>query len=415
MKMARRLGLFVALAFLTTACGTKAEPEVPASQEQEQADVQTDPEGGKAAEPKAQAEGNAPGSGAGNGGEQDPDTPVSSDGQGGGGAPAPGKSPSAGGDRVSPPNPGTGGGGIPEPAPVPAAPEAKKDGSIRLAVTHHFGSSRPFDQQVFFANGQSLLDVMHEHLEIETAYGGTFVNGINGTTSGYTDKSIFTRKKRDWFFYQNGSVGSVGADSVAVRNGDDIWWDFHDWSGDGSNGTPAVIGSYPHPFTTGYNGATPGTVIYYGGAHGEDANRLAQGLQAQGAANVRTAPYDDGRVANAATNVIVLGTWNEVGSQPAVAQLFSGLPRTGLYASYADGSFHALTHNAKQGSAAGKGLIAATGQGSGDTTPVWLVLGATEEALDSAVNVMVSQPGKLRGKVGAVLNGQDLLGVPVAP
>jgi len=279
-----------------------------------------------------------------------------------------------------------------------------------MYVTHHFGSSSVFNQQVG-ATG-NLLDVMMNHLEVETAYGGTFVNGINGTSSAYTNKSIFTRKKRDWFYYHNGSIGAVAADAIQPRPGDMVWWDYHDWSGEGGN-TPTVIGTYPHPFTTGYGGATPGTVIYYGGAHASDAERLAQALRNFGAGNVRTAPYNDAAANNPSTNAIVLGTWSEVGSQPAVQEAFGDATKTGVFARYADGTFKGMDTKGNESSAVGKGAILSYGNGSGDTTPLWLVVGTDEAALDAALDVMIQEPGKLRGKSGAVLNGRTVLGVPV--
>jgi hypothetical protein len=283
-----------------------------------------------------------------------------------------------------------------------------------LKVTHQFGSSVVFARSVGFAADQTLMDVMREHLEVETAYGGGFVNEIAGTKSAYTGKSIFTRKKRDWFYYVNGSVGAVAADSYRLHGGDSVWWDYHDWSGEGSN-APCVVGSYPHPFTTGYDGAIHGTVIYYSGDHAADAERLADGLRSLGAERVSTAAYDDGGVLQAASNVIVLGTWAELGDKAAMQQLMENPTRTGLYARFEDGAFSMLTYQGKPTGRSGQAAILATGDGNGDTSPIWLVLGATEEGLDQAIDVMVGSPQQLQNKLGVVLEGGTAVGVPVSP
>ncbi|KEO84506.1 DUF4430 domain-containing protein [Tumebacillus flagellatus] len=287
-------------------------------------------------------------------------------------------------------------------------------GQYELSVTEYFGSNTVFDQPVAMSSEQTLLDTMRDHLDVETAYGGSFVNGINGTKSGYTNKSIFTRKKRDWFYYVNGTVAQVGADAVKPKAGDSVWWDYHDWAGDGSS-TPCVVASYPHPFTTGYNGAQPGTTIYYSGNHASDADRLANALRGFGAGNVQTAAYADGNVAHPSQNVIVLGTWSELGNQAAVQTLFGSPTHTGLYAKFSANSVQLLTYQGKSTDQTGQAAILAAGSNGGaSTTPTWLVIGATEAGLDQAIDIMTTSPGKLHGKIGVVVNSGNALAVPVA-
>jgi hypothetical protein len=327
----------------------------------------------------------------------------------GSGTSSSGGSSSTGGGNGGNASSGGSGGSTPAPAPV----TKPKAGEIQMTVTEYFGSSNVFDKSVGFSSGESLMDVMRDHLTIDTAYGGGFVNSINGTKSGYTDKSIFTRKKRDWFYYINGSVASVGADSYEQHAGDNVWWDYHDWSGSGSN-SPCVVGEYPHPFTSGYGGAQPGTVVYYSGSHAGEANRIAQSLKAQGAGNVSTAVYSDSAVKSPSTNEVVVGTWSELGNQVAMQSMFHSPTSSGLYASFADGAVTMLNYQGKSAGRTGQAAILATGSGSGDTTPTWLVIGATDSGLEQAVNTLVNSPSKLRNKVGVVLSGGDAIEVPVA-
>ena len=413
MKIAKSLGLFVALALLGMGCGKGAAPAPEGGTDR--ADVQAvEDDQGKEAKPNAQEN------------EAQTQVPAPADGktEGQPAPPAAGKGGDNGTVAQGGANTATAGGGSAAPAGKPAdkaaaapaatpAPAPKPQGQLLLSVTHNFGSSNVFNRNVAVGDGQSLIDLMREHLDVETAYGGGFVNSINGTKSAYTDKSVFTRKKIDWFYYNNGSVGAVGADALQPKPGDTIWWDYHAWSGQGTS-TPCVIGAYPHPFTTGYNGATPGTVIYYSGQHADDANRLAQGLRNQGAGNVSTAAYQDGSILHSTKNVIVLGTWSELSGQSAMGEVFGDPVRTGAYAKFDGSTVTALNYTGKSGGRTGQGAILATGQGSGDASPTWLVLGATEAGLDAAIDVMVSAPGKLKGKIGVVLDGSEAIGVPVA-
>lgn len=437
MKIAKGLGLFVALALLGTGCGKGAAPAPEGGTDRADVQAVEDDQGKKEAEPNAQenaekdtaekpadsaakTDGKTEGKQTEGKGATDADTAA----KGGTNADSAGKAADGGANSSAGSAGGSAGGtggSAPavKPAQKPAAkpatpPVSQPQGQLLLSVTHNFGVTSVFNKSVAVGKDQSLIDLMHDHLDVETAYGGGFVNGINGTKSAYTDKSVFTRKKIDWFYYSNGSVGSVGGDALQPKPGDSIWWDYHAWSGQGTS-IPCVVGAYPHPFTTGYNGATPGTVIYYSGAHAEDANRLAQGLRNQGAGNVTTAAYADGSILNSAKNVIVLGTWLELSGQNTISDLFADPARTGLYAMFEGETVTALTHNGKSAEQTGQGAILATGQGSGDTSPTWLVVGGTEAGLDAAVDTMVSSPGKLKGKIGVVLSGGHAIGVPVAP
>lgn len=421
MNKAKGLGLFVLLAFLGTACGkTSSEPPKPdvlpqqvvqapaVDDKQQEVEPKSQEKSTEAGENKPANDANAgaksgtgdqaaAGSKSGNTGAS---TAPANNGSSTGGTKANGSgTPSAGGSSA----PANGSGGTANSANA---------GKFDLSVTEYFGSNSVYAESLAFSKEQSLLDVMRDHLDVETAYGGSFVNAINGTKSGYTSKSIFTRKKRDWFYYVNGSIAPVGADSVKLAAGDSVWWDYHDWAGDGSS-TPNVVASYPHPFTTGYNGVQPGTTIYYSGNHATDANRLAEALRGVGASGVSTATYDNSQVEHPARNVIVLGTWKELQGQSALQNLFGAPTRTGLYAKFGEGDVQMLNYQGKPTGRTGQSAILATGTGSG-TNPVWLVIGSTDAGLDQAVDTMVTNPRKLQGKVGVVLSGGEAVGVPVA-
>ena len=86
--------------------------------------------------------------------------------------------------------------------------------------------------------------------EIETRYGGGYVKSIDGVSEDERGGHPY-----DWFFYVNGVESPVGAAEVSLHGGEKVWWDIHDWSA--SEHVPAVVGSWPAPFTTGWEGHEP--------------------------------------------------------------------------------------------------------------------------------------------------------------
>jgi len=122
-------------------------------------------------------------------------------------------------------------------APVDNTKAAGKEANaakprVRLVGTRDFGQTLlsgcwvPLDKTV------SALDVTTANLQTKTAYGGVFITSINGLASGYTGKVAWDKKKEDWFLYYNGKIAATGANSIVVKDGDIIWWDYHDWGGE---------------------------------------------------------------------------------------------------------------------------------------------------------------------------------------
>ncbi len=88
---------------------------------------------------------------------------------------------------------------------------------------------------------ETVMRMLDREAEIETRYGGGFVQSIEGI-SGSTDLG----RTYDWFFFVNGVESAIGAAETEVRGGDRIWWDHRDWTE--AMRVPAVVGSWPEPF-----------------------------------------------------------------------------------------------------------------------------------------------------------------------
>ena len=116
---------------------------------------------------------------------------------------------------------------------------------VTLTVTRDFGSRAVAQVRAAHVPGSETVMRMHErHLPVQTRYGGGFVEAIDGTSG--------SASRLDWFYYVNGVQASKGAAATAVHRGDRIWWDLHDWSQ--AESIPAVVGSFPEPFTSGIGG-----------------------------------------------------------------------------------------------------------------------------------------------------------------
>ncbi len=90
--------------------------------------------------------------------------------------------------------------------------------------------------------------------DIETSYGGNFVDSIDGFAGSASGGG-----QEDWFFFVNGYYSDIGAGETKVLPGDRIWWDYRYWNA--AYRVPAVVGSWPEPFRSGYDGERYDTVV----------------------------------------------------------------------------------------------------------------------------------------------------------
>jgi len=130
-------------------------------------------------------------------------------------------------------------------------PSARVIGQAHLLVTRDFGLTTLVDRKVQGGGGRSVMDVLGQNAHVATAYGGGFVNTLEGLSSGYTGSKS---QRTDWFYYVNGFIANESASSYPMLERDRVWWDYHRW--DFVVAVPAVVGMYPEPFLSGYRGRT---------------------------------------------------------------------------------------------------------------------------------------------------------------
>jgi hypothetical protein len=118
------------------------------------------------------------------------------------------------------------------------------EGTAQLWVTTDRGAEVLLTAEV--PAGVTLMEALKGEAEVETRYGGRYVQAIDGVEGSLAGQ-------RDWFFFVNGIEPDVGAVEVTLRDGDVGWWDFRSWA-EGADRQPVVVGAFPEPFRHGWSG-----------------------------------------------------------------------------------------------------------------------------------------------------------------
>jgi len=246
-------------------------------------------------------------------------------------------------------------------------------GKAELTVTREFGAQKVSESSGEANESDTVMRFLEGQDEIETCYGGGYVKSIDGI-----EESERGGHPYDWFFFVNGVLSPVGAAEVPVEGGDKIWWDIHNWAA--SEGVPAVVGSYPAPFTTGWEGHAPVAVVECLGVE-EPCGTVEAALEREA---VKVAK---GGASKTAIRILV-GPWNRLRTDPAAAQIEKGPGESGVYANFerSGGGLRlvGLEELGKVERTFGPGvwLVAATRRYEGP--PVWLVTGATNAGVREA-------------------------------
>lgn len=114
-------------------------------------------------------------------------------------------------------------------------------GTASLWITRDRGATVLYEGEV--DAGQTVMQALRSRADVETAYGGRFVQAIDGLEGSAADG-------RDWFYFVNGVAPDRGAAEVRLRDGDIAWWDYRRWAGDEE--VQMVVGAFPEPLVNGY-------------------------------------------------------------------------------------------------------------------------------------------------------------------
>ncbi len=237
-------------------------------------------------------------------------------------------------------------------------------GEVELTISRDYGRellSRETDES---RQSDTVIRILDRQAQIETRYGGGFVQSIEGLSGGERDGRRF-----DWFFYVNGIESPVGSADYRPEGGDRIWWDYRDWSS--AMRVPAVVGSFPEPFVHGFEGDHWETdlvcMTLVRTCDLVDDRLSDRGVQAR----VVNDPDD----ADHGAIRVLVGPWARVRTDSVASLLAEAPDRSGVFARFHHSGLALLDgHGSEVSSHRGDaGLIAALRPGEGP--PTWVVTG----------------------------------------
>jgi uncharacterized protein DUF4430 len=295
-------------------------------------------------------------------------------------------------------------------------------GDVQVTVTREYGAVPVLDRSVAAKESDTVMRVLEGEADVETRYGGGFVHSIDGVAEGSRGGDPY-----DWFFYVDGVESQVGAAGYDLEGGERVWWDFRNWGM--TNHVPAVVGSWPAPFSGGIGGDKyPVAVKCLEQLRGSFV-RDNRTKEPQACAMTREALEREGvKVASGAPDDairVLVGPWAQVREDPAAALIEAGPAESGVFADFqtgvrpSDGNAGART-NTEAGYellaldqagrvgrdlGPGAGLVAATSRYGG--LPVWVVTGGTAAAVRAAAESLDAEHLRDHYAV-AIENGKTL-------
>ena len=245
-------------------------------------------------------------------------------------------------------------------------------GYVDLTVTREYGAVPVLDTSVAAKESDTVLRVLEGEADVETRYGGGFVHSIDGVAEGSRGGDPY-----DWFFYVDGVEAPIGAAGTEVEGGERIWWDYRNWAV--TNHVPAVVGSWPAPFSDGVEGERHPVAVQCEGG-GAACDEVREALEREGVKVAAGKPEKALR--------ILVGPWARVREDPAARSIESGPAESGVFADFDSDELVALDEagHADKSLGPGTGLVAATSRYGG--LPVWVVTGGTAAAVRAAAGAL---------------------------
>lgn len=275
---------------------------------------------------------------------------------------------------------------------------------VSVVVTRDFGATTiGTARSDETPGGETAMRFLQRHFDVRTRYGGGFVQSIEGVAGGRADG-----RPVDWFYYVNGVEAGEGAAAARLHDGDRVWWDRHDWGA--AMRVPAVVGSFPEPFRSGYAGKRlPVQVLCTAGARpacDEAKRRLA-------AAGVNSGSAAFGSPPGELTLRVIVGPWSRLRADLIARRLERGPGTTGVFARPApDGRRLALLDargRVARTLTGGAGLVAATRLQ--EVSPTWVVTGTDAAGTLAAARSL--DEDALRSRFALALDGGRRVALPV--
>ena len=254
------------------------------------------------------------------------------------------------------------------------------EGGAELRVTRDFGRellAEATEDKV--REDQTVMRFLQSERDVETRYGGKFVQSIDGLAgSGTVGRS-------DWFYFVNGIEADVGAADFELSPHDVVQWDHRDWRA--AMRVPAIVGAFPEPFLHGYRGRRLPVRVECededSQACGEVKDRLRDaGVPATGSAIGVAAGSREELLR------VLVAKWDRAQDVRAAATLEDGPGESGVFARFDDEKLELLDRRGSVAAEAppGTGLVAMTG--IEDEALVLVVTGLDDGGVEAAAGAL---------------------------
>jgi hypothetical protein len=282
---------------------------------------------------------------------------------------------------------------------------AAGENHLTLRVSRDFHSPPLIEKRAKCAN-QSVMKLLKECATIGTAFGGEFVQSINGIAAGKGRDA-----QRAWLYYVNGMIADVGATQYVPKCGDYVVWDLHKCNG--AVTVPSLIGCFPQPFASFRKpGATP-LLILHDDPSKETACMLARSLEQRGCGKAKVQSISGSPLAGDVPCIIV-GQWSNIIGNPTINQMYDHRKACGIFAEFDKDGLQVLSLDRSQRkSLPSAGVILATKRGCSPPLPLWIVSGTDHEQTTKAAEILIDEPEKIRGMASAAISGGRIYPVPL--
>jgi hypothetical protein len=280
-------------------------------------------------------------------------------------------------------------------------PGERRAGAAELRVTRDFGQERVREVARREARqGDTVLRFLQSEGKVETAYGGGFVQSIDGLAG------LGGSGRRDWFYFVNGLEGSSGAAERRLSPGDVVQWDYRHW--EAAMSVPAIVGAYPEPLLSGVEGKRLPVRIECADDRGRACREVELRLRGEGVI-ASVGPF--GEPGGEGVLRVVVAPWSLARRVRAASSLERGPEASGVFARFAQGGrrLDLLNPSGQTARVAppGSGLVAATALEGQQR--VWLVTGADEAGVERAASALDRATLSDRFAVAALPSGPEAL------
>jgi hypothetical protein len=283
--------------------------------------------------------------------------------------------------------------------------EERAGAGAELRVTRDFGRTEVGRERLDAVNeGQTVMRFLRSRFDIETRFGGRFVQAIDGLAGNLAGDQI------DWFYFVNGIEASVGAAEYELSPGDRVQWDRRNW--EAAMRIPAIVGAFPEPFVHGVEGKKLPVRVECEEPAADACEEVKRMLARIGVSASGSAIGVPG--AREALRVVV-GTWEQAKIVRAASELEQDPDESGVFARVA-GDGRSLELLDESGGTArrvepgdGTGIVAATRPTEDEL--IWLVVALDQQGVSAAARALTGR--RLRNAFAVAVTGDRVEKLPL--